>query len=247
MSTALSEQFVAGAPLGRQLLIDDNNTGPRPVEVVGVVENVRLMALDAPPGLDIYLPLRQVHPDGLSFLRSNQFWMVRTSSDPAAFGPFFVAELRAVDPDAGLSSTGPMRQYLEVSLGPRRFLLWLLAAFSLTAVVLAVTGLYWLVSYTVGRSRREIGLRMALGASERDVLGSVLRQAASLGLLGAGLGLVVVVATRPLWARLAGAEAFDPLAAVILAGLLVAVATAAAWPPARRASRIEPTLALKGE
>ena len=107
------------------------------------------MALDTPPGLDIYLPLRQVHSDGLSFLRSNQFWMVRTSSDPAAFGPSFVAELRAVDPDAGLSSTGPMRQYLETSLGPRRFLLWLLAAFSLTAVVLAVTGLYGLVSYTV--------------------------------------------------------------------------------------------------
>jgi putative ABC transport system permease protein len=90
-------------------------------------------------------------------------------------------------------------------------------------------------------------LRMALRASERDVLGSVLRQAASLALLGAGLGLVVVVATRPLWARLAGAEAFDPLAALVLTALLVAVAAAAAWPPARRASRIEPTLALRGE
>jgi predicted permease len=247
VSAALSERFLAGAPLGRQLLIDDNNTGPRPVEVIGVVENVRLMALDAPPGLDIYLPLRQVHPDGLSFLRSNQFWMVRTSSDPAAFGPSFVAELRAVDPDAGLSSAGPMRQYLETSLGPRRFLLWLLAAFSLTAVVLAVTGLYGLVTYTVGRSRREIGLRMALGASERDVLGSVLRQAASLGLVGAGLGLIVVVAARPLWGRLSGADAFDPLAALALTALLVAVAAAAAWPPARRASRIEPTLALRGE
>jgi ABC-type antimicrobial peptide transport system permease subunit len=140
-----------------------------------------------------------------------------------------------------------MRQYLEASLGPRRFLLWLLAAFSLSAVVLAVTGLYGLVSYTVGRSGREIGVRMALGATERHVIGYVLRQAAALGLAGAGLGSAVVVATRPLWARLPGAEAFDPVTAALLTALLVGVASAAAWPPARRASRIQPTLALKGE
>jgi putative ABC transport system permease protein len=247
VSAALAERFLAGAALGKQLLLDDNNEGPRPVEVVGVVENVRLTALDAPPGLDVYLPLRQAHPDGASFLRNNQFWMVRTGTDPAGFATSFAAELRAVDPDAGLSSSGPMRAYVDVSLGPRRFLLWLLAAFSLTAVVLAVTGLYGLVSYTVGRSRREIGVRMALGATERDVLGSVLRQAACLGLAGAGLGLVLVIATRPLWSRLAGAEALDPASAVLLAALLVGVASAAAWPPARRASRIQPTLALKGE
>jgi predicted permease len=247
VSAALAERFLASAALGKQLLIDDNNDGPRPVEVVGVVENVRLVALDAPAGLDVYLPLRQLHPDGVSFLRNNQFWMVRTSTDPAAFGASFAAELRAVDPDAGLSNSGPMREHVEASLGPRRFLLGLLAAFSLTAVVLAVTGLYGLVSYTVGRSRRDIGVRMALGATERDVLAAVLRQAAGLGLAGAGLGLLLVVATWPLWTRLSGAEAFDPLAALLLAAVLVGVASAAAWPPARRASRIPPTRALKGE
>jgi putative ABC transport system permease protein len=247
VSSALAGRFLGSEPLGRQLLIDDNSKGPRPVEVVGVVENVRLTALDAPPGLDIYLPLRQIHPDAVIFLRSNQFWMVRTNTDPAAFQLPFVAQLRAVDQDAGVSSTGTMRQYLEASLGPRRFMLLLLAAFSFTAVVLAVTGLYGLISYTVGRRRREIALRMALGATEQDVLRSVMRQAVGLSLAGTAVGLVVVVAARPLWARIAEGSSVDPVAAIAMTALLVGVASAAGWLPARRASRIEPTLALKGE
>jgi putative ABC transport system permease protein len=247
VSSALAGRFLGSEPLGRQLLIDDNSKGPRPVEVVGVVENVRLTALDAPPGLDIYLPLRQIHPDAVIFLRSNQFWMVRTNTDPAAFQLPFVAQLRAVDQDAGVSSTGTMRQYLEASLGPRRFMLLLLVAFSFTAVVLAVTGLYGLISYTVGRRRREIALRMALGATEQDVLRSVMRQAVGLSLAGTAVGLVVVVAARPLWARIAEGSSVDPVAAIAMTALLVGVASAAGWLPARRASRIEPTLALKGE
>ena len=140
-----------------------------------------------------------------------------------------------------------MRQYLEASLGPRRFMLWLLAAFSFTAVVLAVTGLYGLVSYTVARRRREIGVRMALGATERDVLRSVMGQAAGLGLAGTAVGLAVVIVARPLWTRLAEGSSLDPLAAIAMTASLVAVASAAGWLPARRASRIEPTAALKGE
>lgn len=184
VSEALAAKFLARDGFGQQLLIDDNNTGPRPVEVVGVVENVRQAALDGPPTLDVYIPLRQIHPDGVGFLRNNQFWMVKTDTDPAAFRVRFLAELRAVDPDAAISSTGTMCQYLEAWLAPRRFSLTLFVAFSLTAVLLAVSGLYGLVSYTVSQRRREIGLRMAIGATERDVHRLILRQAARLASWG---------------------------------------------------------------
>ena len=102
VSSALAEQFLNKAPLGRRLLINDNNKGPRPVEIVGVVEDVRQVALDVPSALDVYVPLRQIHPDGVGFLRMRQFWMIRTGAAPAAFRSSFVTHLRAVDEDAAI-------------------------------------------------------------------------------------------------------------------------------------------------
>jgi putative ABC transport system permease protein len=213
VSAALADRFLSGGAVGQRLLIDDNNEGPRPVEIVGVVENVRHTALDLPPALDVYIPLRQIHPDGVPMLRNNQFWMVRTrlrshadarpsarqaDSDPAAFRATFLAHLRAVDPDAAVSGTGTMRQFLDAWLGPRRFNLALFGAFALTAVLLAVSGLYGLVSYAVSQRAPEIGLRLAIGATQRDVQRMILRQAAGLGIAGAAVGLGLAGAVRPL-------------------------------------------------
>jgi predicted permease len=254
VSATLADRFFSGRALGQQLLIDDNNTGPRPIEIVGVVENVRHTALDLLPALDIYIPLRQVHPDGIAFVRNNQFWMVQTASDPAAFRGTFLAHLRAVNPDAAVSGTGTMRQFLEDWLGPRRFNLGLFSAFALTAVLLALTGLYGLVSYAVTQRAPEIGLRMAIGATERDVRRMILRQAAHLGIAGAALGLAFAAAVRPLIARTALSTALragqeiwvPPIVVAATVALLVAVVLLAAWLPARRATQIEPTLALRG-
>jgi putative ABC transport system permease protein len=246
VSVALADRFLSGRPLGRRLLIDDNNTGPRPVAIVGVVENVRHAALDLPPALDIYLPLRQVHPDGVAFLRNNQFWMVRTQSDPAAFRATFLGHLRVVDPDAAVSDTGTMRQLLERSLGPRRFNLGLFGAFALSAVLLAVLGLYGLVSHAVSQRAPEIGLRMAIGATPGDVHRMILREAATLGVAGTLAGLGVAGAGLPLASRVAQDVTLDPATTAATAGLLFAVVLMAAWLPARRATRIDPTLALKG-
>ena len=198
VSAALADKFLSGSAVGQRLLINDNNKGPRPIEIVGVVENVRQAALDLPPAFDIYIPLRQIHPDGVALLRNNQFWMIKTDSDPAAFRTTFLAHLRAVDPDAAVSSTGAMRQYLDAWLGPRRFNLGLFGAFALTAVLLAVSGLYGLVAYAVSQRAQEIGLRMAIGATERDVQRMILRQAAGLGVTGAAVGLCLAGAVRPL-------------------------------------------------
>jgi ABC-type antimicrobial peptide transport system permease subunit len=247
VSAALAERFLGGRMVGRRLLIDDNNHGPRPVEIVGVLEDVRHTALDLTPPFGVYVPLRQVHPDALALVRNNQFWMIRTGSDPRAFRATFLAHLRAVDPDAALGDTGPMRQLLDAWLGPLRFNLGLFVAFALTAVLLAVSGLYGLASYAVGQRTREIGLRMAIGATQRDVRRMILRQAAGLGLVGVAVGLVLAAIARPLVTRLAPDVWIDPVLVAAAAALLVGVVLAAAWLPARRAARIEPTLALRAE
>jgi putative ABC transport system permease protein len=247
VSSALAERFLNKAPLGRRLLINDNNKGPRPVEIVGVVEDVRQSALDAPAALDVYIPLRQIHPENVGDLRSNQFWMIRTGAAPAAFRQSFVTHLRAVDEDAAISGAGAMRDYVEAGLGPRCFNLGLFAAFSLTGVLLAVFGLYGLVSYAVSQRQREIGLRMAIGATEGAIQRMILRQAALLGLAGASLGCCFAALAQRLVARLAQDVSIPLQSAIATTGFLLVLVTLAAWLPARRAARISPTLALRGE
>jgi predicted permease len=247
VSDALARRFLAGEPVGRRLLIDDNSKGPRPVEVVGVVENVTQTTLNGPPSLDVYIPLRQIHPEGVPLLRNNQFWIVRLGTEPDAFRTPFLTQLRAVDPDAAISSTGTMSQYLDAWLAPRRFSLGLFVAFSGTVVLLALSGLYGLVSYTVNQRRREIAVRMAVGATPRDVQRLILRQAGRLTLAGAALGLAISAAVRPFLAGiLEVTSASYPLWAATTAAL-VAVVTLAGWLPARRAARVAPMSALRGE
>lgn len=247
ISAALAERFLANEWSGRQLLIDDNSRGPRPVEIVGVVENVRHTALDDPPSYDVYIPLRQIHPDAVPILRNNQFWMVTTTTDPSTFRETFLAHLRRVDPDAAISGTGTMREYVEASLGPRRFSLALLFSFSIAAALLAVTGLYGLVSYAVSRRKREIGLRMAIGATERDVRRLILGEAARLAVVGASLGLMIAAVARSLTSRLAHDVSVGPTAVLLTTTLLISVVIGAAWLPAQRAARIRPTVALQGD
>jgi putative ABC transport system permease protein len=247
VSSALAGRVLHKAPLGRRLLVHDNPKGPRPVEIVGVVEDVRQEALETPPAFDVYIPLRQILPDGVANIRSNQFWMIRTGTAPAAFRSSFVTQLRAVDADAAISGAGTMREYVEAGLGPRRFNLGLFAAFSLTGVLLAVFGLYGLVSYAVSQRQREIGLRMALGATEGDIRRMILRQAVLLGLAGAALGGCFAAIVQPLLSRLAQDVSIPLRSALTATGLLLVLVSVAAWLPARRAARISPTLALRGE
>ncbi len=229
------------------MLINDNSNGPRPVEVVGVVEDVRQTALDTAPTFDVYLPLRQIHPEGVAPLRESQFWMVKMATDPGAFRVPFLAELRAVDQDAAVSSTGPLSTFVDAWFGPRRFNLALFGAFSFTALLLAVSGVYTLVSYTVNQRRQEIGVRMAVGATARHVQRLILGQAVRLVCAGLGVGVLLVIGLRPLVSWMALGAALDPSLGVLSAASLAAVVITAAWLPARRATRIEPSLALQGE
>ncbi|SPE27844.1 membrane hypothetical protein [Candidatus Sulfopaludibacter sp. SbA3] len=247
VSAALAGQFLHQAPLGRRLWINDNSQGPRPIEIVGVVEDVRQAALDAPPALDVYIPLRQIYPGNVRDLRDYQFWMIRTGTAPASFRAAFVTQLLAADHDAAISSAGTMRDYVEAALGPRRFNLGLVSAFSLTGALLAVFGLYGLVSYAVSQRQREIGLRMAIGATERDIHRMILRQAALLALAGILLGGCFAAIVQRALSRFAQDASIHLPSAIATTALLLALVTLAAWLPARRAARISPTLALRGE
>ena len=140
-----------------------------------------------------------------------------------------------------------MRDYVEAALGPRRFSLGLFASFSLTGVLLSVSGLYGLVAYAVSQRQREIGLRMAIGATEGDIRRMILRHAVLLGLAGTALGGCLIAAARPLALSVAQDGSIPILPAVITSGFLLVLVILAAWPPARRASRIQPIVALRGE
>jgi predicted permease len=247
VSSALAERFLRKDALAKRLLINDSTNGLRPVEIVGVVENVHQSALDVPPSFDIYLPLRQTHPESVALLRNNQFWMIKTATPPAAFRSSFVANLRAVDADAAVSSAATMRDYVEASLGPRRFNLGLFAGFSLSGVLLAVSGLYGLVSYTVSQRQREIGLRMAVGATQGNIRRMVLRQATLLGLVGLVSGICLALGAQPQASRLVQDVSIPICPVIAVTGLLLILIIFAAWLPARRATRISPTLALRGD
>ncbi len=235
-----------GSPLGAHLRIDDNDEGPRPVEIVGVVGDVKHLSLDGEPSLHIYLPVHQVHEDGVVWLTNNQYWLLRTAVDPLTLQAAVRREIQAVDRDAPTSDIRTMDQYLAASVAPRRFNLWLLTVFAGAALVLAATGLYGVISHGVAQRRHEIGIRMALGARRSDVLKLVIGQGMGLALAGVALGLLSACAlTRWMESLLFGVRATDPPTFASIAVLLMLVALLACYIPARRATKVDPIVALR--
>jgi predicted permease len=245
VNAALADRLLGAEPIGQRLLIDDNNTGPRPVDVVGVVENVQQLTIGGPPPMDIYIPLHQVHPDGAAFVGSNHFWVLRVDGDPGSVGRRFVSALQEIDRDAAISSVGTLRRYVDAWFAPRRFSLWLFTAFAVTTALLSITGLYGLIAYTVRQRRREIGLRMALGATAGSVRRLFMAHAAKLSAAGVAVGLIVTFLARPLAAQLTTGPTVDIPTAIGVAASLFAVVLLAAWLPSRRAARVGPNIALK--
>ena len=235
VSAALADRFLGAAPIGRRLMINDNNSGPRPVQIVGIVDNVRHLSLDSAAEPDIYLPLRQLHLDGMTGLRDNHFWTVRLPSAPAAFRATFVAELRNVDPDVAVSGGGSLRELVDAWLAPRRFNMALFGAFASSAILIAITGLYGLVTYTVNQRRQEIGMRMALGATPPAIVVLVVRHAAMLSLIGGVIGIGAASIARGLLAGMTPGMRLGPAAVAIAVSILAAIVLLAAWLPVRRA------------
>jgi putative ABC transport system permease protein len=237
-----------GSPLGAHLRIDDNDQGPRLVEVVGVVGDVKHLSLDGEPSFHIYLPIHQTHEDGVVWLTNNQYWLLRTAVDPLTLQTAVRREIQAIDRDVPTSNIRTMEQYLAASVAPRRFNLWLLTVFAGAALVLAAAGLYGVISYGVAQRRHEIGIRLALGARRSDVLKLVIGQGMALALVGVALGVAAALAlTRLMKNLLFGVSATDPLTFIVIALLLTGVALLACYLPARRATKVDPLEALRYE
>jgi putative ABC transport system permease protein len=238
--------FPEGNAVGAHLLVGDNTAGRRPIEIVGVVGDVRQVTLDGDPTFDIYIALKQVHDDTLVWLANNQFWMVRSEGDPGAIGESIRRALDRADPNVGLASIRSGDDYIESATRGRRFTTSLLAGFALSALLLALIGLYAVMAYAVAQRTRELGVRMAMGATRLTIATLILRHALLLLGTGAALGLMLAVpATSAMGNLLYETAPMEPAVFAAVALALCVAGTATALVPAGRATRIDPVVALR--
>ena len=213
--------------------------------IAGVVEDVRDMGLDAPVKAEMYLPYRQM--TGFTFYVPRDL-VVRTSGDPKSLVAAVRQEIHAVDPDQPLSNIATMDEVLSTDTASRRVVMILLAAFAALALLLAVLGIYGVLAYFVAQHTPEIGVRIALGAQARHILGLVLKRGMTLAVVGVGIGLAASYAlTRLMASLLFGVSASDPKTFASISLLLAGVALLACYIPARRATRVDPMVALRYE
>ena len=208
-------------------------------EIVGVVGDTKAASLTGEGGAQIYVPHAQDSQWNFMGL------VIRTSGDPAAFAAILRREVQALDQDQPVYNVRTMDNVVANSLGTRRVSMQLFAVFGCAALLLAALGLYGVMAYSVTQRTREIGIRMALGAQRSDVLALVIRQGMTLTVTGVLVGLAGAFAlTRLLASLLFGVAATDPLIFVVIPLLLLCVALVACYLPARRAARLDPTVAL---
>jgi predicted permease len=210
--------------------------------VVGVVADVRHMALEKESGNEMYIPMRQCRDRGSWDL------VVRSSLPLTSLGPTVEASLRPIAPDLPRGAIRPLTQLVDRAVSPRRFIVLLLSGFAGFALLLASLGIYGLISYTVNRRTQEIGVRMALGASPLDVQSRIVLSTLGLAALGmlAGVGLSWLL-VRSVSGLLYGIPSGDPVTFAGAALLLTLIAALAGYLPARRASKIDPMICLRAD
>jgi putative ABC transport system permease protein len=235
-------------PVGRLLLINPPVLGRNGfadslrAQIVGVTGNVKLSDLSAPPEPILYMPLAQNVWSTVTYLT------VRTRSKAASLAPAIRSEIADLDKELPIDQTGSMEQIFSDQFAEPRFQSELMLTFAALALILAVVGIYGVTSYAVTQRRRELGVRIALGAQPGDVLRETLGEGLKLSLLGIVLGLTgAYTASSLLRSVLVDVSAVDPLSLLGAAGLLAAVALIACYIPARRATRIDPASALRQE
>jgi putative ABC transport system permease protein len=208
-------------------------------EIVGVVGDTKTGSLTGDGGAQIYVPHAQ------DFQWSFMGLVIRTAGDPAAFATTLRREVQALDKDQPVYNVRTMDDVVANSLGTRRVSMQLFAVFACAALLLAALGIYGVMAYSVTQRTQEIGIRMALGAQKSDVLGLVIRQGMMLTVIGVAVGLAGAFGLTRLIANLLfGVAATDPMIFVAIPLLLLFVALIACYLPARRAARLDPTIAL---
>ncbi|HEY8459355.1 MAG TPA: ABC transporter permease, partial [Blastocatellia bacterium] len=214
---------------------------PNGLTIVGVVADVKFSSLEAETLPTIYMPVFQAPR-----IRRDAVFIARTTADPASLAAAMRREIAAVDPDLPVYDVRTMNQVIAESVAQRRFTMAALAIFAFAALGLAALGLYGVLSYAVTQRTREIGLRMALGGRPLDALKLVVGQGMKMTMLGALAGLLASLAlTRLMKGLLFGVSATDPLTFAAATLLLTIVAFLACWIPARRATKVDPMVALR--
>jgi len=245
INQAFADKYLHGVnPLGQKAAIYMKSFAENeihPSEIIGVVGDVHHIGLDTAPEPTVYWP----HPE---LVMSGMTILVRTSNDPSAMVSAARNELQQIDPELPMAAVATMDQLLADSLSRSRFTMLLLGIFAAVAVVLASVGIYGLIAYSVTQRTPELGIRIALGAQRRDVLRLVLGQGTRLTLLAVAVGVPAALAfSRLLATLLFGVSATDPITFAGVAALLALVALLACFIPARRATRVDPIVALRYE
>jgi putative ABC transport system permease protein len=214
---------------------------PEDVEIIGMIRNERVRELDAPMQDVVYVALLQQPRREIKLI-------VRTRSEPSAAMSSIREAVGQIDPRLPLGDVRTMEQVKQLTLSPKTQPAWIIGVFAGIAALLASLGLYGVLSYAVNQGRREIGIRMALGARAGDVLSHVLRNAAWMVLVGLAIGLAGAFAlTRVMTSLLFEVSALDPLAFTLAAVSMAVIGLMAALIPASRASRVDPVTALRSE
>jgi putative ABC transport system permease protein len=225
--------------LGKQIRLGVTGAQPEWSEIVGVVNNVKTYSEDARDDPEVYEPFLQRPVSSLSL-------MLRASSDPSSLASALRGAVSQVDAELPLANLITMPALIERQKGGDTFFVRVLGSFALLALILAAIGIYGLIAYSVGQRTHEIGIRMALGAKDPDVLGMVLREGMKMTVIGAAVGLVLALPLPKVFdAMFYGLHLREPRLYFIVPAAILVVAMLATYIPARRASGVDPMVALR--
>jgi len=216
--------------------------------VVGVVASVRDSSLQTPPAPTVYFPEVPVADSSFTQFAWMMGLVVRTTGDPTAAIRPVQSVVHELDPTLPLFDVKPMTEVVRGSLAQLSFTMLIIGVAALVTLLLGAIGLYGVIAYVASLRTRELGVRIALGATPREVAGMVTRQGIALTAIGIGAGLVIfALVARFIRSLLFGVAPSDPLTLIAVSLVLIAIAALASWLPARRASKVDPMIALRAE
>jgi predicted permease len=242
IDTKFAETHFAGRdPVGQRVMFGANGGFTLALTVIGVVGHVQNYGIGQDTRVQLYSPYRQVTPGNVSFV-------LRTTLDPAALAAPIRTAMREVEPTLPIFGVRTMDELFDLSVTNQRIMFTLLSVFAGLALLLAAIGLYGVLSYIVNQRTREVGIRMALGATAGEVRTLMLSQGLKLAGLGLGVGLLASLGVARLMdSLLYGVQPHDPLNLIVVSVVLLAIGLFASWLPSMRATRVNPVEALRAE
>ena len=239
--TFVKRYFPNEDPIGKRFTFGGGGPNARWITIVGVVRDTKRQGIDQPVRIESWMPLAQMPSGSMDVV-------LRTTGAPLALSNEVREAVWSLDRDLPIPSIRTMEQILSERVAQRRLNMLLLGLFAMVALILAAVGIYGVINYAVTQRTNEIGIRIALGAQSGDVIGLVLKQGMALALVGVAIGLIATfMLTRLMASLLFGVSATDPITFAAIAGLLIGVALLACWIPARRATKVDPMVALRYE